>query len=73
MKVLTKNVFYYWNPEKVEVPKLWHNCQKYKDRDLARVELETGKITDDTVDYRCGHCDFTYTLDRHLRLEVSRM
>ena len=73
MKELTKDIYYHYNPDKLEIPRLWHNCENYKDRDLARVEITPIEETEDTITYQCAHCTFEYVLDRHLKLEISKM
>jgi hypothetical protein len=66
MKQLTKGIYFVKEEKRVRI---WHDCTEYKDRDSARVELEsTGKGTKDALDFICPVCGFTYTLDRNLNL-----
>lgn len=73
MKQLSENIFYYVNPTIDTTPRLWHRCENYKDRDVARVELECKKETEKNFQYQCEHCQFKYTLDKQIPLEPSRM
>lgn len=52
----------------VQVMRLFHNCKKYRDRDIARVEIIRKEDSDDSALYKCPHCDFEYRLDKHLRV-----
>lgn len=73
MKVLTKNVFYVkgaMNDEGEVNHQLWHTCKNYKGgiRGDFRIELFIKSSTEDQAIYACPHCNFTYTLDKHLNL-----
>jgi len=75
MKELTKNI-YYAKEEMVDEKsgekflniRLWHNCEKYKNRDMARVEILKAEETEDIARYVCPYCGFEYILDKNLKL-----
>lgn len=62
MKVLKPGIYYVKDAEGDY--KLWHDCTAYKERDLARVEIERQTDDDITATYECSFCGFTYELDK---------
>ena len=70
MKVLTKNVYYHYAPNRLK--RLWHDCDKYKGDQNRRIELEAAEQDQDTTRFCCPHCEFEYALDNHLELIRSK-
>ena len=68
MKALNKDTFYYMDNQSTHPVRIWHTCDKYKNRDVARVELSISEDLDDSATYKCNHCEFEYVLDKTLNL-----
>lgn len=71
MRRLNKTVFYFKDKAEPSAPvRLWHECSAYKGgrHGVIRAELNKLSETDETADYKCPHCDFTYSLNKFFEL-----
>ena len=71
MRRLNKTVFYYKEKANPEAPtRLWHECSEYKNgrHGVIRSELELVGENADTAEYKCNHCDFSFSLDKSFEL-----
>lgn len=82
MKELIKNKIYYYKDKKDpdSIPRLWHNCfkykrekppkfwQKHKDGAATRIEIDFVGHDGDMLKYKCPHCGFKYELDKGLNV-----
>ena len=62
MQVLIKGFYYVFDKINLgtrENPKLriWHDCSKYKDRDMARVEMEMITEKENSFLFKCSYCN----------------
>jgi hypothetical protein len=69
MKELEKDFYYVVDREEKgtsEAPMLrvWHNCKKYKDRDIARVEISQTEENEEGIKFICDHCGIEYTASK---------
>jgi len=49
--------------------RLWHDCEGYKGRPIARVEMvRAGTFLDplrgDKIKFKCPYCDFKHTIEK---------
>jgi len=66
MKRLSKTLYYVkkGHPDAPDQTRMWHDCPVRG----MRVELLPTGQTEDTINFDCPRCDFTYALDKYLTL-----
>ena len=64
MQVLKKGIYYFKDKNRI---RLWHDCKKYKDRDLTRVEIDKISENEEIAKFKCSLCAFEYDFDKTLR------